>query len=115
MLAHCLEQCERTHDAATNTVSISLNTARLEPTSAAEMRVAPDTEAFVTGLNELATTFTIVVETINSALGRMLAVGWPAELGGAPETEPHMPPTGKGDPLAGVLRSIDQVLNEEAR
>jgi hypothetical protein len=114
MLAHCLEQCETTYDAATNTDSISLNTARPEPMSPAEMRVAPDTEALASGLNEIAASFTVVTEAIGLGLARILAGGTSAELGDAPETEPHMPPTGKGDPLAGVLRNIDQVLNEEA-
>lgn len=114
ILAHCLEQCERTYDAATNTVTISLNTARPEPVRASEMRVAPDMEAFAAGLNEIATSFTIVAETIGLGLGRILAGGTPTELGDAPDTTPRMPATGKGDPLAGVLRNIDQVLNEEA-
>ncbi len=119
ILAHQLDGLNPEYDQATNTVWIDLGYTENGPeiVPAASMRVEPDMEAFaasLTGMRDAVARFSVAIETVDwSVLGECIGECI-AALDDLPETAPRMPPTGKGDPLAGVLRDIDQVLNEEA-
>lgn len=117
MLAHCLENCGVAYEASTDTVSLGVWTEPVEPVAAATMYVRPDTErleASLTRLNQSFVEVTVAMETLARNVVEAFADSSAfIDDEQQPDTTPRMPPTGVGDPLAGVLRNIDQLLEED--